>query len=173
LRDFALAGVLTEELSRTPATGLRALGIHPLLEAASRAFKGPSLQLSVDGDQPWLVALAEELSRVWTSPRARVEAAPGTSSQLRSDRASGRFDAQLLFLRRDDPLSLHSSLYDLDKTPAPKQLQRVSLSWTARRLRLGVVGALHGSGSLSPDLRGLSSEGAFALQNTFFVPRLD
>lgn len=173
LSRFAAPGVLSDILSRTSSPGLSALGVSAVQTRNATTYRGPALQLEVDRTQPWLVAIAEELARTWTSPGSQLSPARRTPSELSMSRRTGLFDAQLLFIRRQPQAALAAHLYSLDGTLPPRNSSLTGLDQISGRLRLGVVGTLQGWGSQATDVSTLSSEGAFAVENAFFTPAFD
>lgn len=171
LGRFGAPGVLDAALSLLPRADFSALGVELTSRTAGAGWTGPALALLVDADQPWLLAIADELARTWDKPGARVSPQPLSPGELDARQKEGDFDCALRFIGTTDRLATERALFELARLPLPKRVQtNQSLEDAVRHLPVALVGRLSPRGFYSGSLTDLAAAGAFDLANARFLP---
>jgi hypothetical protein len=145
---------MNEALSRLPSAPFAALGLSRTRHTTTR-FTGPSFELLVPAEEPWLRALAEEVKNAWHDASRPIDVRPTPASQLKSRITSGNFDAALSFLATGDssPTEVSRELFRWDGKVAPRGGRSLTPTEAARQLRLGVIGELYAAGYLANKVR--------------------
>jgi hypothetical protein len=157
-------GIAEQLLDRVPAERLRPLGVAPLgrRAAAGATWGGGAAELIVPDDAPELAEIAEALAPLLSQPAHPVSARRTPRAELTARRADGRYSLMLDFVRSIGPpgratlLSLLAAA-NPELAARPPQVTSYDPIEIARRLPLGVVGALRIAGARLPEWRALES----------------
>ncbi len=170
LDKWAKPGVVQSLLAAIDAGGLDRFGLRlPPSTAAPAAYGGPSCELLVRGDAPYLVELANSLAAHLSAPGRTVRVRSLDVGQLRDEKTQRRFGFLLDVVRPLGPtpdlhqLSLLSEAglpYSPPHLPPNVALEHVP-DIVTRSLSLGVVGSLRLLLGVTPEINGLQ-EGSLA-----------
>jgi len=169
LGRFGAPGVLDQALGALRPADFAALGVELGSSRGAASWTGPPCSLLVPAEEPWLVAIAEEVARAWDSPRARVAAvsSPRAEFELRLD--DENFDCALVFLGSAEPDAAHRALTALVGLPPPQRpLGALALEDAVRHLPLALLGRPVPRGFCSERLTDLVAPGALDLANVRF-----
>jgi hypothetical protein len=148
LAGWASPGIAQVVLDGADLSALTALGVHQLSNRpqgrASATWQGPSAGVLVDADCPQLVAIAHSLVEVLGGAARGLEVVPTAPAEIARLRSSSDFGLLVDFVRAGSATEFLPSL--LARTGASASAGE-PLESVTRRLRLGVVGALHVEGS--------------------------
>jgi hypothetical protein len=124
----------------------------------------------VPQDEPWLIAIAEEVARSWSRPGATVKLSVESSQAIKKRRTSGDFDAILSWLSTANISSKTTTtdLFKLDGRAAPRGGRNLRPHEAARQLNLGVVGELRPYGAIAKEVEALTRPSRIALENAHF-----
>lgn len=160
-------GRLHEALARLPEGPLAALGVERGRHTPQR-WNGGEADLSVPQDEPWIMAIADEMRSAWSTKGHALSVRPLPRSQLTQLRRNGQFDLMLQFLGSRNITAAETThhLFQLDGRPPPRGGRTLSPLESGRQLSLGIVGALSPSGATSPRIRGLAAGDRLDLENS-------
>lgn len=166
LRARTPVGTLHEVLARLPQAPLSALGVDRPRHTPHR-WNGGDVNLIVPAEEPWLIALADEMESALTRKDHTVTVKRVPSRQIPRLEGDGAFDLLLRFFgtRGVPEAEAARQLFRLDGKPAPRGGRILSPLESGRQLSLGVIGAMTPSGSHSPDVVHLTTSSAFSLEN--------
>lgn len=169
LKSFARPGVLQSALESLPQAPLEALGLSGPRQK-SRPWAGPTLELLVDHDEPWLRAIAEELAQSWSRTTVGVRVTPLSRTALQEKRMSADFDAIVSWRSTVGlpPKLSTDELFLIDGRAPPRGGRTMSPQEAARQLNLGIVGELRPYGAVDRGLTGLMRPTHFDLGGTYF-----
>jgi hypothetical protein len=168
LASFARPGVLQNALDYLPFAPFQALGVE-MQRHEGRRWSGPPFTLSVNKNEPWLEAIGDELTQIWSRPDTPVRLLALSQTELKEQRKSGEFGAQLIALTTAGlPSTLTTQeLFRLDGRPPPRGGRAITAQEAGRQLSLGVLGALKPHGAIDPRLNDFISAGYFDLSETW------
>lgn len=166
LQKHARPGVIHDATSRLPGPPLTALGLEGFGRTTS-GWSGPALRILVAADEPWLMAIAAEMERAWSTGSRPVEVESVPSTEYRSRRAQGDFDLALQFLRTIglSEREVSDELFRFENKAAPRSGRALTPPEAARQLSLGLVGELKPRGHFAKEWRVLSAGASFDLAN--------
>lgn len=160
-------GSLHEALARLPEGPLSAVGVERKRHAAQR-WNGGDAELAVSQEEPWLIAIAEEMRSAWSTKGHALTLRALPSTQLSLLRRSGNFDLMLHFLgsRSIPARETTNHLFQVDGRAPPRGGRTLSPLESGRQLSLGIVGELSPSGATSPRTRGLVDGDRLSLESS-------
>jgi len=144
-------GVLQAALDATKSRALDSLGYQRAPTASSLDFPGRDLIVACPDDCPQLAATATALGEAWSSSRSRVTVEREGRADLAARRRSGDFDVMLTFIATLEQTArdVHAALLVAEGVSVPAQFIAETPMRLARRLNLGVLGALAPHGATS------------------------
>jgi hypothetical protein len=161
LGAWGAPGVAQTVLDGVDRSSLSALGVHALPgSSAGRSgapWRGPASDVLVDGECPQLVAIARSLVEVLGGSAQGLRVLPTPPGDLARARDTGDFSLLVDFVRKvgsapgDDARVLAARA----GVSAPVA-QRESLESLVRRLKLGIIGALHVEGAFTERHAGIA-----------------
>lgn len=168
LTSFARPGVLQNALDYLPFAPFHALGVE-VQRHDGRRWSGPPFTLCVNKHEPWLGAIGDELTQTWSRPDTPIRVLALSQAELKEQRKSGEFGAQLLvFTTAGLPSTLTTQeLFRLDGRPPPRGGRTITPEEAGRQLSLGVLGTLKPHGAIEPRLNDFISSGYFDLAETW------
>lgn len=137
-------GVLQAVLNSTTSRALDSLGYARAKITDPKPHALPALRIHYPADCHQLRATAEALAEAWSRPGVGMQVSGEPRESLLDRRRSLDFDVLLGFSRtaRLDARTLHLLLLHLDGATLPRQFHPEPPERLARRLHLGLVGAL-------------------------------
>ncbi len=157
---FARPGLLHDRLTRIPHAPFAALATARVRTSPS-PWNGPSMNLLVDEQEPWLVALAKELGQTWSSSKSNVRVEAISTQALAQRERSRDFDLVLRAISTSGVSANQASrdLFALDGRSPPLGGRIPPPEEVCRQLSLGLLGELRPHGALSPEFMNLVGPG--------------
>ncbi len=161
LGAWGAPGVAQTVLDGVDRSSLSALGVRagksPNVGRSGGPWRGPASDVLVDGDCPQLVAIAHSLVELLGGSAQGLRVVPTPASELARAREAGDFSLLVDFVRKvgsapgDDARALTARA----GMSAPS-VQREPLESVVRRLKLGIIGALHIEGAFTEKHSGIA-----------------
>ncbi len=171
LRARTPVGTLHEMLARLPQAQLSALGVERPRHSPRR-WNGGDADLVVPAEEPWLVALAEDMASALSTKGHFISVKKTPSRQIPILERSGAFDLMLRFFGTQGVSEEDTTrqLFRLDDKPAPRGGRTLSPLESGRQLSLGIVGAMTPRGALTRDVSHVTGPEMLTLENAERLP---